>query len=78
MSAAIGLWLIPFGLVVALVEALGDLVTGHATRARAVLSGWTYNLLHFRRLRASRKRTQKLRRLHDRDLRELTRAATQS
>jgi hypothetical protein len=65
------LWLVPFGIVVAMVEALGDLLTGHPTRARAALSGWFFNLVHFRRLRKSRKRTQKLRHLHDRDLREL-------
>jgi hypothetical protein len=65
------LWVVPFGVVVGCVEAVGDLLTGRARRARAAVTGWFWNLFHFRRLRASRKRTQSLREVRDRDLREL-------
>jgi GT2 family glycosyltransferase len=65
------LWLVPVGIVVSFLEALGDLVTGHPRRARAAVAGWFSNLFHLGRLRASRKRAQKLRNVHDRDLREL-------
>ncbi|MEX1008863.1 MAG: glycosyltransferase, partial [Acidimicrobiia bacterium] len=65
------LWLVPVGVVLSFVEALGDLVTGHPRRARAAIAGWFSNLFHLRRLRASRKRAQKLRKVRDHDLREL-------
>ena len=65
------LWLIPFGFVVAIIEAVGDLVTGHPRRARAGITAWFNNVFHFRRLRASRRRAQATRHVHDRDLREL-------
>jgi GT2 family glycosyltransferase len=65
------LWLAPVGVVVACVEAVGDLVTGRPRRARAAISGWFSNLLHLRSLRASRRRAQRLRRVSDGDLREL-------
>jgi GT2 family glycosyltransferase len=65
------LWLIPFGFVVAIIEAAGDLVTGHPRRARAGITAWFNNVFHFRRLRASRRRAQAARHVHDRDLREL-------
>ncbi len=65
------LWLIPFGFMVSIVEAIGDLLTGHPRRARAGITAWFSNVFHFRRLRASRKRAQASRHVHDRDLREL-------
>ena len=65
------LWLIPFGFMVSIVEAIGDLLTGHPRRARAGVTAWFSNVFHFRRLRASRKRAQASRHVHDRDLREL-------
>ncbi len=65
------IWLVPIGIVVAFVEALGNLVTGHPRSARAALTGWFSNLFHLRRLRASRKRAQTLRHVRDRELREL-------
>jgi len=65
------LWLVPVGIIVGCVEALGDLVTGHPHRARAAISAWFTNLFHLRRLRASRKRAQAHRNVRDRELREL-------
>jgi GT2 family glycosyltransferase len=65
------LWVIPFGIVVAFVEALGDLVTGHPHRARASVSAWVWNMFHLRRLRASRRQAQALRKVRDRELRAL-------
>ncbi len=65
------LWLVPVGIVVGFVEAVGDLLTGRPRRARAAIGAWLSNLVHVRRLRASRRRAQSLRHVHDRDLREL-------
>ncbi len=70
------LWLVPFGFVVGFVEALGDLLTGHPRRARAAIGSWYSNLLHVRNLRPSRSRAQRLRRVHDSDLRELQVSST--
>ncbi len=65
------LWLVPVGIVVGFVEALGDLIRGHPRRARAAIGSWFSNLFHVRQLRASRRRAQHLRRVHDSDLREV-------
>ncbi len=65
------LWLVPFGIVVGVLEAVGNLVTGHPRRARAAIGAWVSNLVHFRSWRASRRRAQGIRHVHDRDLREL-------
>ncbi|MFI5045417.1 MAG: glycosyltransferase [Acidimicrobiia bacterium] len=65
------LWLVPVGVVVGAVEAIGHLLTGHVRRARAEIDAWVSNLIHVRRWRASRRRAQRLRHIHDRDLREL-------
>jgi GT2 family glycosyltransferase len=70
------LWLVPFGFVVGFIEAVGDLLTGRPRRARAAIGGWYSNLLHVRQLRASRTRAQRLRRVHDSDLRELQISST--
>jgi GT2 family glycosyltransferase len=65
------LWLVPVGIVVGVIEAVGDLVTGRPRRALAAIGAWIVNLMHFRSWRASRRRAQKIRHVHDRDLREL-------
>ncbi|HEX5586276.1 MAG TPA: glycosyltransferase family 2 protein, partial [Acidimicrobiia bacterium] len=65
------LWLVPVGIVVGFIEAVGDLLTGRPRRARAAIGAWVSNLVHFRRWRASRRRAQAIRHVHDRDLREL-------
>lgn len=70
------LWLVPFGFVVGLVEAIGNLLVGHPRRARAAILSWFSNLIHVRRLRASRRRAQALRTVHDSDLRELQVSST--
>ena len=57
-------------------EAVGDLITGRPRRARAAVGSWFSNLLHVRRLRASRKRAQALRTVHDSELRELQVSST--
>ena len=64
-------WLVPMGLLVALVEAAIFTFTRRRARARAVLGAWSWNLRHSREVRESRKRAQALRRIHDRDLYEL-------
>ena len=65
------LWLVPLGFVVGFVEAIGDLLTGHPRRARAAFGSWFSNVVHVRNLRASRRRAQRMRTVHDSDLREL-------
>ncbi len=45
------IWLVPVGIVVGFVEALGHLFTGHPHAARAAVTGWFWNLFHLRRLR---------------------------
>ncbi len=70
------LWLVPVGFVVGFVEALGDLLIGRPRRARAAIGSWYSNLFHVRQLRASRKRAQALRTVHDSELRELQVSST--
>ena len=70
------LWLVPFGFVVGFVEAVGDVLTGRPRRARAAIGSWFSNLLHVRSLRASRRRAQSRRRVHDSELRELQVSST--
>lgn len=70
------LWLVPVGFVVGFVEAVGDLLIGRPRRARAAIGSWFSNLLHVRRLRASRRRAQALRTVHDSELRELQVSST--
>jgi GT2 family glycosyltransferase len=65
------LWLVPVGIMVSFVEAIGDLFTGRPRRARAAIGSWFSNLFHLRRLGPSRRRAQQLRRVHDSELREL-------
>jgi GT2 family glycosyltransferase len=70
------LWLVPIGFVVGFVEAMGDLLTGRPRRARAAIGSWFSNLLHVRSLRASRRRAQARRTVHDSELRELQVSST--
>jgi GT2 family glycosyltransferase len=70
------LWLVPFGMVVAGIEAVGDLVTGRPRRARAAIGAWFSNLFHLRRLRPARRQAQALRRVHDSELRDLQVSST--
>jgi GT2 family glycosyltransferase len=65
------LWLVPVGIVVAFIEAFGDLLIGRPRRARAAIGGWFFNLVHFRQLRHARRRAQAQRRVHDSELAEL-------
>ncbi|MFI5372936.1 MAG: hypothetical protein ACHQ52_15380, partial [Candidatus Eisenbacteria bacterium] len=65
------LWLVPFGIIVGFIEAIGDLLTGRPRRARAAIGGWFSNLVHLRQLRRSRKRAQARRRVHDSELADL-------
>jgi GT2 family glycosyltransferase len=64
-------WLVPVGLLMALVEAVIFAFTRRRMQARAVLGAWAWNLRHYREVRESRRRAQALRRIHDRDLHEL-------
>jgi GT2 family glycosyltransferase len=70
------LWLVPVGVVVGFVEAIGDLLVGRPRRARAAIGSWFSNLVHVRQLRASRRRAQALRTVHDSELRELQVSST--
>lgn len=70
------LWLVPVGFVVGFVEAIGDLLVGRPRRARATIGSWFSNLFHVRSLRASRRRAQALRTVHDSELRELQVSST--
>jgi len=65
------IWLVPFGVIVSFFEFFGNLVTGHPRRARAAIVGWWSNLLHPGSVRKARKHAQRLRSVHDSDLREL-------
>ena len=70
------LWLVPVGFVVGFIEALGDVLIGRPRRARAAIGSWFTNLLHLRQLRASRRRAQGRRTVHDSELRELQVSST--
>ncbi|HUF84232.1 MAG TPA: glycosyltransferase family 2 protein, partial [Acidimicrobiia bacterium] len=65
------LWVVPVGLVLAFGEAIVSILTRRRGRARAALGGWWWNLRHLGEVRRSRRRAQKLRRIHDGELREL-------
>jgi GT2 family glycosyltransferase len=70
------LWLVPVGVVVGFVEAVGDLLTGRPRGARAAVGSWFSNLVHVRRLRRSRRQAQALRTVPDSDLRQLQVSST--
>jgi GT2 family glycosyltransferase len=65
------LWVVPIGLVLAFGEAVVSILTRRRGRARAALGAWWWNLRHLGTVRRSRSRAQKLRRIHDGELREL-------
>ncbi|MGQ0805458.1 MAG: glycosyltransferase [Actinomycetota bacterium] len=65
------LWVVPVGIVLAFGEAILSLITRRRGRARAALGAWWWNLRHLGDVRRSRGRAQKLRRIHDGELREL-------
>ena len=65
------LWVIPLGLTISFLESIAFALTRRRRDAFATLGGWWWNLVHWRRLRPARKRTQRLRRVPDRELREL-------
>lgn len=70
-SATTLLRVVPIAVAVAFVEAIAFALTSRRAGAFAELGAWVWNLLHFRRLRPARRRAQALRRVRDRDLREL-------
>src|SRR5687768_12049746 len=65
------LWVIPVGILVAFFEGVGALISRRRGHVRAPLGAWWWNLRHLGQVRAARRRAQALRRIHDRDLREL-------
>ena len=65
------LWVVPVGLLLAFGEAIVSIITRRRGQARAALGGWWWNLRHLGDVRRSRRRAQELRRVHDRELREL-------
>ena len=65
------LWVVPFGIVLSLLEVFVFLPTRRRALAFASFGAWWWNLLHVGRLRASRRRAQALRSIRDAELREL-------
>lgn len=65
------LWVVPVGVVASFVEAVALTVTFRRRRGRSALGAWFWNLLHFRRLRKSRRAARRNRRVDDRELRKL-------
>jgi GT2 family glycosyltransferase len=61
--------IVPQALALALVEALGALVTGRPGRARAAVMAWPWNLWHLRSLVAARRAVAAFRAVGDRDVR---------
>ena len=64
-------WVLPIAFVLGVVEAIALTLTGQARRARSLLGGWFAGLRHLAKMRSARAETQKLRRVDDRDVREL-------
>jgi GT2 family glycosyltransferase len=65
------LWIVPFGLVSSMLEALVFMFTRRRTEAFAEVRAWWWNTLHPARLRRARRRAQSMRTVHDSELREL-------
>src|SRR5262245_49705133 len=65
------LWIIPFGLVLSMLEAVVFAFTRRRAEAFAEVRAWWWNTLHPARLRRARRRAQSLRTIHDSELREL-------
>ncbi len=64
-------WVLPTAFLLNVVEALAFVATRRWGRARAVLGGWSANLLGLRSVMSARKETQALRTVGDEDVREL-------
>src|SRR4029077_19416941 len=65
------LWIVPFGLVSSMLEALAFLFTRRRAGACAEVGGWGWNTLHPGRMPRARRRAQSMRTIHDSELREL-------
>ena len=63
--------IVPQAIIIAMVEAILDLVGGRRREARAQFTAWTANLRNARSLHANRKRVGALREARDRDVRRL-------
>jgi len=70
-SVASLLWIIPFGLVLSMLEAVVFLFSRRRAEAFAEVRAWFWNTLHPGRVRRARRRAQSLRTIHDSELREL-------
>ncbi|MFM7060169.1 MAG: glycosyltransferase [Actinomycetes bacterium] len=64
-------WVVPFAVLLAVLEAVAALLTGHRRRAGSVLGGWWRALRGVPAARAARRAAQSHRRVHDGDLRYL-------
>ncbi len=62
---------LPQALVFAVVEALYALVSGHPDHARDLLSAWPWNLRRWRSVRRRRRELKGVRRVRDREIRDL-------
>ena len=60
---------VPQALALAVVEAVGAVVTGRPARARAVLAAWPWNLFHLPSLVAARREVRRFRTVGDREVR---------
>ncbi len=65
------LWVLPLGLVVSFVEAIVFFPTRRRRAAAAGFGAWWWNVLHFGRIRRSRRSAQARRQIHDSELHEL-------
>lgn len=70
-SRASLLWIVPQAVVVSLLEAVYGLVAGRTERSRAELDGWWWNFRQLSSLRARRRQLQAVRRVPDREIRNL-------
>jgi GT2 family glycosyltransferase len=70
-SALALVWVLPVSLVLALGEAIGLLFTGRARRAGALIAGWFSPFAHPGALFTARRKTQRMRRVDDGDVRDL-------
>jgi GT2 family glycosyltransferase len=70
-GAASLLWLVPALVVLALLDAVAGLLTAHASRSRAALGAWTWNLARLPALLTRRRHLRRIRRVPDRELRGL-------
>ncbi len=64
------IWLVPAGVVFALLEGSALVVTGRRRRARAIIGAWFTNFGHPGEIRRARSRAQANRRIRDQELRE--------